>query len=199
MRPYLITTTVGLALLAACGQGDRETRSGAANAGSETGMADTASTGTPVGEREGSPEGILSRLELANSAEIQTSQLAAERAQSPAVKKMALTLLTHHRLNRKQLEALAKQKGIDLVPASGGSTARDTSGVLALKSFQGAAFDSAYVAGQLEAHRTNLDAIKNQLLPATQDSAVRQFLQKTEVAMEKHQAGLQEIQSQLQR
>ena len=194
------TTIMGLALLLACGRSERGTTPETGGAGGETGMtADTASTGTPTGEGEASPEGILSRLELANTAEIQTSEVAAGRAQSPAVKKMALTLLTHHRQNRKQVEALAKQKGVDLVPASGGSTARDTSGVLALRSLDGAAFDSAYVSGQIEAHRTNLDAIENQMLPAAQDADLRQFLQKTQAAMEKHLAGLQDIQSQLQR
>jgi len=76
---------------------------------------------------------------------------------------------------------------------------RDTSGVLALKSLEGAEFDSAYVTAQLEAHRANIDAIRAQLLPAAQDADARQFLQKTLAAMEKHQAALQGVQSQLQR
>lgn len=198
MRPT-ITTIMGLALLLACGQSDREPAPDAGAASRETGMTpDTASTGTPTGEGEASLGGILSRLELANTAEIQTSELAARQAHSPAVKKMASTLLSHHQQNRKELEALAKQKGVDLVPASGGSTLRDTSGVLALKSLEGIAFDTAFVAGQIEAHRANLDAIQNQLLPAAQDADVRQFLQKTQAAMEKHLAGLQDIQGQLQ-
>ena len=112
---------------------------------------------------------------------------------------MANTLLAHHRQNRSELESLARQKNVDLVPAEGGSTTRDTAGVLALRGLQGAAFDSAFVAAQIEAHEANLDAIRNQLLPAAQDAQVRQFLQKTQTAMEKHLAGLQEIQGQLQR
>ena len=200
-----ITRIMGLALLLACGGGERDTTPDggtAGGAGGETGMAtggDTASSGTPTGAGEASLSGILSRLELANSAEIQTSGLAAKQARSPAVKKIANLLLTHHQQNRTELEALAKQKGVDLVPARGGNTSRDTAGVLALRSLQGADFDTAFVAGQIEAHRTNLDAIQNQMLPAAQDAEVRQYLQKTQTAMEKHLANLQEIQGQLQR
>jgi putative membrane protein len=203
-----IRTMVGLALLLACGEGGREGTPGAGAAG-ETGMSadtagmvsgdDTASTGTPTGTGEASLSGILSRLELANAAEIQTSELATKQAQSPAVKKMANTLLTHHRQNRTQLESLAKQKNVDLVPAEGGNTRQDTAGVLALRSLEGAAFDSAFVAGQIEAHETNIDAIRSQMLPSAKDAEVRQFLEKTQAAMEKHLAGLQEIRGQLQR
>ena len=207
MRPR-ITTIMGLALLFACGEGGREGAPGAGTAG-ETGMSadtagtasgdDTASTGTPTGTGEASLSGLLSRLELANTAEIETSELATKQAQSPAVKKMASTLLAHHRQNRTELESLAQQKNVDLVPAEGGSTSRDTAGVLALRGLQGAAFDSAFVTAQIEAHETNIDAIRSQLLPAAQDAEVRQFLQKTQTAMEKHLGGLREIQGQLQR
>ena len=197
-----IATTMGLALLLACGQTGRDTAPAAgAEAGGETGMTsgDTASSGTPTGEGEASLSGILSQLELANTAEIQTSELATERAQSPAVKEMATQLLAHHRKNRTELEALAREKSTELVPAAGGSTSRDTSGAQPLRGLEGAAFDSAFVAGQIQAHRTNIDAIGNQLLPAAQDADVREYLQKTQAAMEKHLAGLEDIQGQLQR
>ena len=201
MRSH-VTTIMGLTLLLACGGGDREPSPAAgAGTGGETGMAagDTASSGTPTGEGEASLGGILSRLELANTAEIQTSELAVKQAQSPAVKKMAETLRTHHRQNRSQLEELARQKGVELVPAEGGSTTRDTAGVLALRSLEGVAFDTAFVNAQIEGHRTNIDAIRSQMLPAADDADVRQYLEKTLAAMEKHLAGLQEIQGQLQR
>lgn len=207
MRRCLVIT-VGLSLLLACGTGERENLPAAG--GNESGMAadtaavstapgDTASSGTPTGERDARLGGILSRLEVANTAEIQTSRLATERAQSPAVKQIAEQLLAQHTKNREALEALAQQKGVDLVPAAGGSTVRDTVGEAALRSLSGADFDTAFVAAQVEAHRTNIDAVRNQLLPTADDADVRSYLQKTQAAMEKHLADLQEIQSQLQR
>ena len=208
MRPKF-APIVGLAVLFACTQNDR--RDTAAGGGSEIGMSadttvgsdtvvgtDTASSGTATGAGDASLSGIFSRLELANTAEIQTSELAATQARSPEVRRMAQRLVTDHTKNRNELEALAQSKGVNVLPPAGGNTARDTSGVLALKSLEGAEFDSAFVAAQVEAHRTNIDAIRNQMLPAAQDADVRQHLQKTQTAMEKHLADLQEIQDQLQ-
>ena len=87
MRSH-ISTIMGVALLLGCGGGGDRNAGGAAG---ESGMTadsaasaaagDTASTGTPAGEGAASLGGILSRLELANTAEIQTSQLAAKQAQ----------------------------------------------------------------------------------------------------------------------
>ena len=208
MRPH-VATIMGLSLLLACGPGDRESAP-AGGADDESGMAadtaavssaagDTASSGTATGTGDASLSGILSRLELANTAEIQTSRLATEQAQSPAVKQVAEQLLAQHTKNRKELEALAQKKGVDLVPRAGGTTARDTTGVLALKRLSGADFDTAFVAAQVEAHRTNVNAIENQLLPAAEDPEVRSYLEKTHAAMQKHLTNLQEIQGQLQR
>jgi putative membrane protein len=198
----LVTTITAIALLSGC-TADR--RQDAAAGGSESGMradtggTDTASSGTPTGEGGASLSGILSRLELANSAEIQISELGTSRAQSPRVKQIAQTLVASHEKNRQELEALAKEKGVSLLPAAGGNTARDTAGVLALRSLKGAEFDSAFVSAQIEAHQANIDAIRRQMLPAAQDQDVRQYLQKTLAAMEKHLTTLQEIQEQPQR
>ena len=208
MRPTFVPT-VGLAVLFACTPGGRQ--DSARPGESETGLStdttlstdtavgtDTASSGTATGAGEASLSGVLSRLELANSAEIQTGKLAAKQARSAEVKRIAQQLVTEHTKNRGELEALAQNKGVNVLPPEGGNTARDTAGVLALKGLEGAAFDSAFVAAQVEAHRTNIDAIRNQMLPATQDIDVRQFLEKTQQAMEKHLTSLQEIQDQLQ-
>jgi putative membrane protein len=197
MRSSVIPA-VAAALVMACTPAQTERR-GDRSAGAETGMSgsDTATSGTPTGETAPALSGILSRLELANTAEIETSELASSQAQSPEVKRIARRLVTEHTENRSELEALAKQKGADLIDAAGGSTKRDTAGVLALKGLQGAAFDSAFVAAQIETHRANLDAIQNQLLPSTQDQEVRRYLEKTQAAMRQHLASLEQAQQQL--
>jgi putative membrane protein len=206
---------IGLAVLFACSPDNR--RDTAAGGASEIGMSadttvgadiagdtgaavgtETASSGTATGAGDASLSGIFSRLEVANTAEIQTGKLAATQARSPEVRQIAQRLVADHTKNRAELEALAQSKGVNVLPPAGGNTARDTSGVLALKSLEGAEFDSAFVAAQLEAHQTNIDAIRTQMLPAAQDEDVRQYLQKTRAAMEEHLASLQKIQDQLQ-
>jgi putative membrane protein len=184
----------------ACTPGQTERRGDASESGMadsanvSTNPADTATSGTPTGANTAGLEGIFSRLELANTAEIETSRLGVSKAQSPKVKQIAQQLVTHHTQNRTELEALAKKKGITPLDRAGGSTTRDTSGTLALKGLDGAAFDSAFVAAQIEAHQANLDAIRNQMLPSTQDPEVRQFLEKTQTAMQKHLTSLRQAQ-----
>jgi putative membrane protein len=205
MRSMMIPAAA-LAVLMACTPAQTERRSGA-DGGAETGMSgdaagglsthDTATSGTATGDHAPSLSGIFSRLELANTAEIQVSKLGASQARSSEVKQIAQQLVTEHTKNRSELEALAKKKGVDVLAPAGGNTARDTSGVLALKGLEGGAFDSAFVKAQIEAHQANLDAIQNQMLPAAQDQDLRQYLEKTQAAMQKHLASLQQIQGQL--
>lgn len=207
MRGFIVPAAVA-ALLLGCTPGQTERRNGGEGDGSaETGMTgdpagglstqDTASSGTAMGDSAAGLNGVLSQLEAANTAEIQLSELGVKQAESPAVKDLSQRLVTEHTSNRKQLEALARQKGVDIIGRAGGSTARDTSGVLALEGMTGTAFDSAFVAAQIEAHQTNLQSIADQMLPAVQDPEVRQYLQKTQAAMEKHLASLQQLRGQL--
>jgi putative membrane protein len=199
MRQTLMPAVVAVALLACTPGGNERRQDGAAGGTAETGMSgDTASTGTATGAGEASLSGIFSRLELANTAEIETGKLATSQAQSPAVKRIAQRLVSEHTRNRDELEGLARQKGADLLPRAGGSTARDTAGVLALKGLEGAEFDSAYVGAQIEAHQANIDAIQNQMLPAAQDQEVQRYLQQTVAAMRKHLASLEQVQTQLE-
>jgi putative membrane protein len=197
MRSLMIPAAAA-AFMMACTPAQTERRSGD-DTGAETGMraGDTATTGTPMGDRAPSLSGIVSRLELANWAEIETSRLATTQARSAQVKEIARQLVTDHTKSRSELEALAKQKGIDVLPPEGGSTRQDTIGVLALKGLKGAAFDSAFVQAQIKVHQENLDAIQNQLLPSAQDEELRQYLEKTQADMQKHLAKLQQIQGQL--
>jgi len=88
------------------------------------------------------------------------------------------------------MQALAKRNGIDLLPAEGGNTDRDTSGALPLEG-------GAFVAGQIEAHRTNIAAIKHRMLPWTTDAEVSQYLEKTVASMEKYLASLEKAQGSL--
>jgi putative membrane protein len=201
MRWSIVLPAVAV-VLSACSPGQTDRRQGAADAGSSsdtitTGSVDTASSGTRTGEGAASASGILSRLEEANIAEIETSKLAARQGQTPAVRKIAQQLVMQHDQNRKELEALAQRKQIELVGRSGGSTVRDTSGVLVLKGLTGRQFDSAFVAAQIEAHRTNIEAIQGQLLPAASDPDIRQYLEKTRAEMEKHLASLEAAQAKL--
>jgi putative membrane protein len=203
MRSMMIPA-VAAAVLMACTPGQDRSAGGASAEGPESGMTgdtsvqDTASSGTPTGATTpATPAGMFSRLELINTAEIQTAKLASRQAKAPEVKEIARTLVTHHTKNRRELEALAKQMNVSLLPAAGGNTARDTAGVLALSGLEGPEFDRTFVQQQIEAHQSNISAIESQMIPSAQDEQTRQFLQKTLTAMRGHLASLQALQGRL--
>jgi putative membrane protein len=204
MRSMMIPA-VAAAVLMACTPGqDRSAGGGASADGPESGMAgdtsvqDTASSGTPTGSTvPATPAGMFSRLELINTAEIQTAKLASRQAKAPEVKEIARTLVTHHTKNRRELEALAKQMNVSLLPPAGGNTVRDTAGVLALSGLEGPEFDRTFVQQQIEAHQSNISALEGQMIPSAQDEQTRQFLQKTLTAMRGHLASLQALQGRL--
>lgn len=207
MRTMLIPAAAAAVLLA-CTPGQTERRSGGeGDGGAETGMSggdgaggfsvhDTASTGTPAGTGTPPrvPSGMLSQLHVVNRAEIGASRLAAERARSPDVKAMARTLAADHAKNQDRLEALAAEIQVDLVPAAGGAAVPEAADSATLSRLEGAEFDRQFLRQQIEAHRSNLDAIENQMLPAVQDEQVRRFLEETLAAMQGHLDSLEAIQ-----
>jgi hypothetical protein len=46
-----------------------------------------------------------------------------------------------------------------------------------LQGLSGAVLDSAYVAGQVEAHQASIDRIRNQMIPAVQNAQLKQLQQ----------------------
>jgi putative membrane protein len=219
MRPLLVPAAA-LALLTFCTPGNNERRNGGAgDGGPESGMAsgngaggmsaqdtmaraggDTASTGTPNGTAQPmTPNGMLSQLNVANTAEIQLSKKAQATAQSPAVKRVAQRLQTDHAKNSKELQALAKKLNVNIVPAAGGATNPDTATVPAdLTNKTGAEFDRAFVDHEVQDHQANIDKIQNQMIPAADNPQLKAFLQKTVTAMQGHLRELQQVQQQLQ-
>lgn len=192
---FIHVSAAAAIVLAGCdpGPGNREPGVDAERS-SETGM-----TAGDTVRAEAGLNGILSRLEIANAAEIRSAELAAERAEASAVKAIANRLETDHARNQSELQSLAGQKDVDLVPASGGRTPPDTAGLVALKGLEGADFDSAFVLGQIRAHEANIEAIEQQLLPATDDAEVRRFLEQTVTAMKQHLDGLEQAREQIGR
>jgi putative membrane protein len=197
-----------LALLTFCSPGNnRQSDTGMANDGSggmSTGDTAPSSAPAPAGAEmgagaEATPAAVLSQMNVANTMEIQLSQLAAKQATSPAVKRIATTLVTHHNRNRSELTALAKKLNVSLTPAAGGSVTASDSAALPseLQGASGAEFDRAFVQHQIQLHQNNIQKIQSQLLPAAQEPQLKAYLQETVKAMQGHLATLQKTEQQL--
>lgn len=82
--------------------------------------------------------------------EIQSSQLAAQRAARQDVKDFAATMVRDHTMTTEQLTALAPQ--INLTPPTSTLDAAKQGQIESLRGQNGAAFDAAYVDAQVAAH-----------------------------------------------
>ena len=113
---------------------------------------DTASTTPPpaAAPRAPSAQEFASTVATSDAFEIQTSQLAAQRAQRQEVKDFAATMVRDHTLTSQQLTALAPQ--INLTPPSPQLDAAKQGQIDALRGQTGAAFDTAYIDAQVAAH-----------------------------------------------
>jgi putative membrane protein len=163
----------------------------------ETGMAvDTAAgadslppSGTMV-----TPAAILSQLHLTKTAEMRLSRLAARKASSPEVRRIAQRLADDHRKNRNAVRAMAQRLGLTLTQAA----AQDSAPVpVDFEDKAGAEFDRAFVEHQINQHRENIEKIQIQLLPASQSAEVRAYLHSTVAEMQTHLTSLQQVQRQL--
>jgi putative membrane protein len=170
-------------------------------ASTDTSMTGTGGTGSATGSAGATiptadVSGVLTQLAAANKAEIQQAQAAAKKASMTTVRQFANQLVKDHKANSEKLQQVAKQAGVSLADASASSESQSaTMGELQGKS--GTEFDRAFIAAQIDAHQRNLDKIRNQLLPSTDQPAVRDYLQQTASAMEGHLASAKQLQQDL--
>ena len=198
MRSGLLPAAA-LALLTFCSPGNNR-RSGETGMATDTaGRPSTDSTSAALAAEAVTPTGILSQLYVANTTEIQLSKLAAKKASSPAVKRVAGKLAADHSKNREEEQALAQKLNITLTPATGAeASASDSTGLPSdLQGKTGRDFDKAFVEHEIKDHEDNIQKIQSQLLPAASNPEVKAYLQKTLTAMQGHLAALKQAQQQL--
>lgn len=145
------------------------------------------------------PSAILSQMNVANTTEIQLARMAAQKASSPQVKKLAEKLAVDHSKNREQVRALARKLDVTLIPAAGGDvTTADSAAIPSdLRTLSGAEFDRAFVEHQIRDHESSIERIRSQLLPAAQTPQVETYLQRTLTDMQAHLASLKEVQQKI--
>jgi putative membrane protein len=205
---WMFLPAAALAVLAGCSPANDRGTTG--EAPGETGMASTdtmtgaggtgAATGSAGATTPGmDASGVLSQLAAANKAEIKQAQAAAKKASTPAVKQYANQLVKDHKANSQKLQQVAKDAGVTLADTAGAqATSESESATMGeLEGKTGKEFDRAFVAAQIDAHQQNIDKIRNQLLPAADQPAVRDYLQQTASAMEGHLASARQLQQDL--
>lgn len=135
----------------------------------------------------------------ANQIDIEAAELANGRAQSPAVKEFAQTMIRDHNAVIERATALAQR--LNVTPAdndvSQSLLAEAEEETAKFDDLAGASFDRSYIAREVEYHRAVLHAIDDVLLPQTRNDDLRQLLTEVRPAIEAHLQHAEQIQGEL--
>jgi len=141
---------------------------------------------------------IASIFDLANTADIETGELAAKQGQSQEVRDMGKNFVAAHLGVRQQGRDLAKKLGLKLNPPMNGQMAKDHVAALnRLKGLKGAAFDKAYVDHEVAYHQAVIDAVTKTLLPATRNAELKALIESVAPAFVAHLEGAKALQAKL--
>jgi putative membrane protein len=130
---------------------------------------------------------IMAIFDNANTADIETGKLAAQRGHTNEVRQFGAMLARDHQMVRQQGRDLALKIGIIPTPPSGEQSAQDhTAAMRRLSGLQGREFDSAFLQHEVLFHETTIAAIENTLLPAITNEELRAMVVKVAPAFKAH-------------
>jgi putative membrane protein len=130
---------------------------------------------------------IVAIFDNANTADIETGKLAAERGQSDEVRQFGAMLARDHEMVRQQGRDLAKKLGVTPTAPAGDHSARDQATLLRrLKALRGAEFDRAFLEHEVDFHRDVIAAIETTLLPAIRNGDLKALVVKVAPAFQAH-------------
>ena len=142
---------------------------------------------------------IVAIFDAANTADIETGELAARQGASQEVREFGAMLARDHQTVRQAGRDLARKLGVTPTPPADDAGARKHAEVLAsLRAKHGAEFDRAFLQHEVAFHKSVLDAVKSTLLPAIDNAELRALVVKVAPAFEAHMIAAQNLAKQLQ-
>jgi putative membrane protein len=141
---------------------------------------------------------IVALFDAANTWDVETGALAAERGKSKQVRDFGAMLARDHRGVRQQGRDLAKKLGVTPTPPKDFAMAKDHQAAMKrLRGLRGAAFDQAFLAHEVAYHQAVIDAVQKTLLPALKNAEVRELVVKVAPAFEAHRVAAASLQKQV--
>lgn len=131
---------------------------------------------------------VVAIFDLANTADIETGRLAAERAENKEVRDYGVMLSQVHTEVRQKGRDLAKKLGVTPATLSADDQmAKDHADVMKkLSALKGAEFDRAFLQHEEAFHSAVLTAVKTTLLPAIRNPELKDFVTSLAPAFEAH-------------
>ncbi len=141
---------------------------------------------------------IAAIFDAANTADVETGELAAQHGQSKEVREMGAMFARDHRMVRQQGRDLAKKLGVTPTPPKDDQSAKQQAETMAmLRSKHGADFDKAYLDHEVAFHKAVIDAVNQQLLPAIKNEELKAFVEKVAPAFQAHMLAAQSLDKKL--
>jgi len=214
IRRYGPALALGAALtLGACSKGDHVADSAAAPAAATTGDSAMGMTTTPAdsgamsatsanganGAGALGSAGIASLIGLTNGGEIDAGKIAEDKATNADVKAYAKQMIAEHRAMQKSLDSLAAALTLTPTPPPAADQKRQMNEQTAATlnaTAKGAAFDKAYIDGQVQGHQQALNDLQGFSANAT-DAQLKQLIDGAIPKVQQHLDKAQQLQSKL--
>jgi putative membrane protein len=141
---------------------------------------------------------IVAIFDAANTADIETGELAAKQGHSKEVRELAARFARDHRMVRQQGRDLAKKLGVTPTPPKNDNSAAEQAKTMTmLRSKHGADFDKAYLDHEVAFHKAVIDAVNQTLLPAIQNQELKALVVKVAPAFQAHMLAAQNLDQKL--
>jgi putative membrane protein len=141
---------------------------------------------------------IVAIFDAANTADIETGSLAAERGYSKEVRAFGEMLARDHKHVRQIGRDLAAKLGVTPTPPKDDAGAKAHAAAMAmLRAKSGPEFDRAFLRHEAAFHKSVIDAINSTLLPAIRNEELRALVVKVAPAFEAHMLAAQGLEKQL--
>ena len=143
---------------------------------------------------------IVAIFDAANTADIETGTLAAERGASKEVRDFGAMLARDHKQVRQQGRDLAKKLAVTPTPPKDDLGAKDHAAAMTrLRGLRGAEFDHAFLQHEVAFHKAVIDAVTSTLLPAIQNAELKTLVTQVAPAFEAHMLAARNLGSKLAR
>lgn len=130
---------------------------------------------------------IVAIFDGANTADIETGELAVARSENAEVRQFGAMLVHDHTQVRQLGRDLAAKLGVTPTPLKDDPYAKAHAEAMThLRSLKGAEFDRAFLQHEVDFHQTVIDAIKTTLRPAIQNAELKALVDKVAPAFEAH-------------
>jgi putative membrane protein len=141
---------------------------------------------------------IVAIFDNANTADIQTAGLGAQKASDPAIRELAKNFVHDHTKVRQMARDLAAKLKVTPTPPKDDKSVAELSMTMSkLEHLKGKEFDKAFLDHEIAFHQAVLDAVSSTLLPAIQNDELKAFVKSVAPAFQGHLAGAKALRAKM--